>query len=32
MKSHTQEEIVIKELGMVKEVTEIEKKEGLKHF
>jgi hypothetical protein len=31
MKSHTQEEIVLKELGMVKKVAEIEKKEGLKH-
>jgi hypothetical protein len=31
MKSHIQKELVLKELKMVKEVTEIEKKEGLKH-
>jgi hypothetical protein len=30
-KSHTQEELVLKELEMVKEVVEVEKKEGLKH-
>jgi hypothetical protein len=32
MKSHTQEELVLKELKMVKEVVEMEKKKGLKHF
>jgi hypothetical protein len=31
MKSHTQKEIVLKELEMVKEIAKIEKKEGLKH-
>jgi hypothetical protein len=32
MKSHTQKELVLKELQMVKEVVEMEKKEGLKHY
>jgi hypothetical protein len=31
MKSHIQEELVLKELEMMKEVVEMKKKEGLKH-
>jgi hypothetical protein len=32
MKSQTQKELVLKELEMVKEVAEMEKKEALKHY
>jgi hypothetical protein len=31
MKSHIQEELILKELEMVKEIAKMEKKEGLKH-
>jgi len=31
MKSHIQEELILKELEMMKEVVEMKKKDGLKH-